>query len=294
MFTIKDLPAEISTNLEQRVKIPLTKQESHSVLKEILDVQKIGFRTPQQDFDHIKDFSRVTNQLQQQKEFELQDSMIDKLRHFLLYLVMVKFEATWKPNVYRKDIVQMLNKNHKWSSAEWMHTMFKQSARVYEQRCEGNRTDDTFQELQDKTRLSNPSLSLFPEYSIWDRVCTEEILALREKLEESIALTEKDARQKSLTETLEIVRETLHKPNKVFDEVLKEDLYREKNIKLTRSKMELLLEAQKFATLVSNLDEDEAVFDTGAKVNTSLILADLTLDVNHVLGAMIYLAQSFQ
>jgi len=117
---------------------------------------------------------------------------------------------------------------------------------------------------------------------------------LREKLEESIALTEKDARQKSLTETLEIVRETLHKPNKVFDEVLKEDLYREKNIKLTRSKMELLLEAQKFATLVSNLDEDEAVFDTGAKVNTSLILADLTLDVNHVLGAMIYLAQSFQ
>jgi len=56
--------------------------------------------------------------------------------------------------------------------------------------------------------------------------------------------------------------------------------------------MELLLEAQKFATLVSNLEVEESVFDTEAKVKTSLMLANLTLDVNHVLGALIYLTQS--
>ena len=59
--------------------------------------------------------------------------------------------------------------------------------------------------------------------------------------------------------------------------------------------MELLLEAQQFATYLSNLKRDtDPAFTTEKKVNISLVLADLTLDVNHVLGALIYLLQSVQ
>jgi hypothetical protein len=153
--------------------------------------------------------------------------MIDKLKHFLLYLVMVKFEACWKPNMYRRDINRLEDKMHKWSSSEWLNSMFKQSARVYadvDHNCDDEQIEDMF--INDhllNMRVSNPA---FPEhYSIWDRVCMEEILALRERLEESCNLSEASARQKSIADTLDFVKETLHKPNEVFDEVLKEALY---------------------------------------------------------------------
>ena len=60
--------------------------------------------------------------------------------------------------------------------------------------------------------------------------------------------------------------------------------------------MELILEAQKLNSLISNFSVDynriESVknaLTTEKKVMMSLVLADLTLDVNHVLGALIYL-----
>ena len=60
--------------------------------------------------------------------------------------------------------------------------------------------------------------------------------------------------------------------------------------------MELILEAQKLNSLISNISVEansvESVkksLTTEKKVMMSLILADLTLDVNHVLGALIYL-----
>ena len=122
--------------------------------------------------------------------------MIDKLKHFLLYLVMVKFEASWKPNMYRRDINRLEGQMHKWSSSEWLHSMFKQSARVYadvDHNCADEQIEEMFinRHLLDQ-RVSNPACP--PEYSIWDRVCMEEILALRERLEESCGLSENDAR----------------------------------------------------------------------------------------------------
>ena len=65
--------------------------------------------------------------------------------------------------------------------------------------------------------------------------------------------------------------------------------------------MELILEAQKLNSLISNISVDsnsvesvKKVLTTEKKVMMSLILADLTLDVNHVLGALIYLLESFR
>lgn len=60
--------------------------------------------------------------------------------------------------------------------------------------------------------------------------------------------------------------------------------------------MELILEAQKLNSLISNISVEsnsvesvKMALTTEKKVMMSLVLADLTLDVNHVLGALIYL-----
>ena len=60
--------------------------------------------------------------------------------------------------------------------------------------------------------------------------------------------------------------------------------------KVIKSKLELLEEANLFANLLSN----EMAMPTKTKIEISLRLADLTMDVNHLLGALIYLLQSIQ
>ena len=59
---------------------------------------------------------------------------------------------------------------------------------------------------------------------------------------------------------------------------------------MIKSKLELLEEANLFANLLSN----EMAMPTKTKIEISLRLADLTMDVNHLLGALIYLLQSIQ
>ena len=54
---------------------------------------------------------------------------------------------------------------------------------------------------------------------------------------------------------------------------------------MIKSKLELLEEANLFANLLSN----EMAMPTKTKIEISLRLADLTMDVNHLLGALIYL-----
>ena len=72
-------------------------------------------------------------------------------------------------------------------------------------------------------------------------------------------------------------------------------------MKLTKSKLELMLEAWTFNSMISNLSEEFDVVDESNqalmmehKVNLSLSFASLTLDVNHLLAALIYLIQSVQ
>ena len=67
-------------------------------------------------------------------------------------------------------------------------------------------------------------------------------------------------------------------------------------MKLTKSKLELMLEAWTFNSMISNLSEEFDVVDESNqalmmehKVNLSLSFASLTLDVNHLLAALIYL-----
>ena len=69
-------------------------------------------------------------------------------------------------------------------------------------------------------------------------------------------------------------------PNENFEEALGMR-YRS----LTRSKLELLSEATSLAVELSN----EPALTMVTKVELSLGLADLTQDVNHLLGALIYL-----
>ena len=59
---------------------------------------------------------------------------------------------------------------------------------------------------------------------------------------------------------------------------------------MIKSKLELLEEANLFANLLSN----EMAMPTKTKIEISLRLADLTMDVNHLLGALICLLKSIQ
>ena len=63
---------------------------------------------------------------------------------------------------------------------------------------------------------------------------------------------------------------------------------------LTKSKLELLLEAERLGIATSNLDEENGGLDTEKKVQVSLTLANLTYDVNHLLTSLIYLARSIK
>ena len=63
---------------------------------------------------------------------------------------------------------------------------------------------------------------------------------------------------------------------------------------LTKSKLELLLEAERLGIATSNLDEENGGLDTEKKVQVSLTLANLTYDVNHLLTSLIYLVRSIK
>ena len=60
------------------------------------------------------------------------------------------------------------------------------------------------------------------EYSIWDRMCTEEILTISEQLT-AAQLLQGDEKSAALSATFETARLTFLTPNEVFDEVLQEE-----------------------------------------------------------------------
>lgn len=110
----------------------------------------------------------------------------------------------------------------------------------------------------------------------------EEILVVRELLENALDCKDKQVGEVAVSVALEAIKEALTLPNQNLNHYASDDEF------LLVSKMEMLSEAQTFATLLSNTENRES-FGTEAKVQTSLTLANITQDVNHVLGAMIYL-----
>ena len=187
--------------------------------------------------------------------------MVGKLRHYLLYLVMIKLNCVYKPNTIFKDIQKKLENSKKFSPSPWLHHMIRSSKIIHNSAYE-------YRGERHPSFVTNSRSHYQPitEYSIWDRVCTEELLFLRESLE-----AEDD-------DSMEVLNKTFFEPNEVFDN------YKYTH-SLSKSKLELLLEAHKLNTLLSNNDE----LSTEKKVKISLTLANLTGDVNHVLGALIYL-----
>ena len=82
-----------------RKRVAINTVKSLNDLKEmLLDPEMIGMRLPKTDLDHLRDFSRVTLQANYDKEFKVQDNLVDKLESYLQYLVMVKFMSAWRPH----------------------------------------------------------------------------------------------------------------------------------------------------------------------------------------------------
>ena len=116
-----DHAKKFSKNLEFRKKLSLNTGDHNEVdYQTILNPEMIGLRLPKQDLDHLKDFNRVTTLAQQEKEFETQDSMMNKLEAFLHYLVMVKMDTVWKPNMYVRDMTRRIDSCERFSSSPWL------------------------------------------------------------------------------------------------------------------------------------------------------------------------------
>ena len=170
--------------------------------------------------------------------------------------------------------------------------------------CSFSRKDDQIEDayrndMLYRNRCTNPNWD--SSYSIWDRVCMEEIFAERQQLEELLETMPQlgqDEQKAARDKLWASINEKFLSCNEEFEEVLQESAGT--GMHLTKSKLELMLEAQIFGSMVSNLPAQFDLADatpsatTEAKVNLSLSLANLTLDVNHILGALIYLAQSVQ
>ena len=65
--------------------------------------------------------------------------MVNKLRHFLLHLVMLKIDSVWKPHMYIRDMHALLDKQHVFSPSPWLDRMVKASERVHAKK--GRRQD---------------------------------------------------------------------------------------------------------------------------------------------------------
>lgn len=82
-------------------------------------------------------------------------------------------------------------------------------------------------------------------------------------------------------------------PNANLTEVLETSIKHHKPI--NKSKIELLQEADQLAMQIDELSQSgDAELPMATKIGLSLSLADLTCDVKHVLGALVYLLQSIE
>ena len=139
-------------------------------------------------------------------------------------------------------------------------------------------TEQSYRDLLTKSLTSNANF-VPGEYSIWDRMCMEELQGMLEKLQSRGA------------EAMPEVRDAIVQINvqsEYFDEQLnKQDEIQEDVSRLTKSKLELINEAHKLGMTLSNLQSDQVTLTD--RVIMSVRLSEITLDVNHLLGAMIYL-----
>lgn len=166
----------------------------------------------------------MTTLVKQKVEFELQDGLVLKLRNFLHYMCLSKLDAILKPHLYAIDINQMVVKN-KFTlvNTEWLNKVVYQSNMVhYPLNSQEYRFEDRFQEVLNSQYVSASNPACDMDYSIWDRVAVEEILQLREALETSQKIRNKEARNKTLLEALKNIKETLQLSNENFEELLNE------------------------------------------------------------------------
>ena len=127
---------------------------------------------------------------------------------------------------------------------------------------------------------NNPNFSQ-SEYSVWERMCAERFKSMSRQLLARGA------------DALPEIRDTIVQIDantEFFDEIFKVNSLSSAS-KLTKSKIELLTESHKLGIILSNLNSAKITLSDRVKMQHRL--ADVTLDVNHILGAMIYLTKAF-
>ena len=119
----------------------------------------------------------------------------------------------------------------------------------------------------------------FSRYSIWDRLCAEDIISYQEKLDLN--------KGEALREVCDAI---MDRSNEYIGEITSEAPSHHTD-KLSQSSLELVYEAGKLSRKLASLEHAE--FGLGDRVKIGLRLAAITLDVNHSLETLLYLLKEY-
>lgn len=227
----------------------------------------------------------MVSQSSQKQEFKAQDNLVKKLELYLNYLIQVKFMSSWRPHQNVQDIRRLQDDDHKFSALSWVHNSLIASkdfrARPNDSYGTIYQTEQHYRDYMAKSQTSNPNYSK-SEYSIWDRMCTEEFIGMNEMLLER----KSEALPEVRDQIVQISEET-----EFFDEILKIKDDQQQASTLSKSQLELITECHKLGMAIGNTESEQVTL--GDRVTMSVRLAEVTLDVNHTLCALIYLTNAF-